>query len=248
MSAPEKDPKPQNEAGGDFLSRWSRRKVEAKEQQIINEKQVADDDASLVDADQANENHLTEEQLDELSDEEILEELGLPDPDTMKAGDDFKGFMKKTVPARIRNRALRKLWLTNPALANVDMLVDYGEDFTDAATVIPDMKTAYEVGKGIARRFEEMAEKLRLEEAEAEREQLASTEQQAEGLEGQENGESPQDLPYEPEQPSLDNAEALKPDATESIELRYQPDAEPVSVDMEDAEPVYVPRRMKFTV
>ncbi|MEH6727162.1 MAG: DUF3306 domain-containing protein, partial [Hyphomicrobiales bacterium] len=71
-------------------------------------------------------------------------------------GDDFTAFMKTVVPARIRNRALRKLWLSNPALANVDMLVDYGDDFTDAATVIPGMTTAYQVGKGIVRKIEEL--------------------------------------------------------------------------------------------
>ena len=27
-------------------------------------------------------------------------------------------------------------------------MVEYGEDYTDAATVVPDMKTAYQVGKG----------------------------------------------------------------------------------------------------
>ncbi|MEO0912201.1 MAG: hypothetical protein AAFY59_04325 [Pseudomonadota bacterium] len=42
-------------------------------------------------------------------------------------------------------------------LANVDGLVDYGGDFTDAATVLPDMKTLYEVGKGILRADPEAA-------------------------------------------------------------------------------------------
>ncbi|MEP5089255.1 MAG: DUF3306 domain-containing protein, partial [Paracoccaceae bacterium] len=65
------------------------------------------------------------------SDEVLLEELGLPDPDELKLGDDIKGFMSKAVPDRLRRRALRQLWRLNPVLANVDGLVDYGEDFTD---------------------------------------------------------------------------------------------------------------------
>ncbi len=85
---------------------------------------------------------------DERSDEEVLEELGLPDPDTLKAGDDFKAFMASAVPARIRNRALRKLWTSNPVLANLDRLVDYDDDFTDAAMVPEILRTGYQVGRG----------------------------------------------------------------------------------------------------
>ena len=72
-------------------------------------------------------------ELEAKTDEEILEELGLPDPTTLKPGDDFAAFLKDAVPDRIKKIALRKLWTSNPILANVDGLVDYGEDFTDAA-------------------------------------------------------------------------------------------------------------------
>ena len=95
--------------------------------------------------------------LEDKTDAELLAELELPDPDTMKQGDDFSAFMAKAVPDRIRRRALRTLWRSNPVLANVDMLVDYGEDFTDSATVIENMQTAYQVGKGMLKHVEEMA-------------------------------------------------------------------------------------------
>ena len=44
--------------------------------------------------------NLFEEQaeLDELSDDALLEKLELPNPDEMKMGDDFSGFMSKSVP------------------------------------------------------------------------------------------------------------------------------------------------------
>ena len=102
---------------------------------------------------------LAEEQkaLEEKTDEELLVELGLPDPDTLKMGDDFKVFMSKAVPDRLRRRALRTLWRSNPVLANLDMLVDYGEDFTDKAMVVENMQTAYQVGKGMLKHVEEMA-------------------------------------------------------------------------------------------
>lgn len=95
--------------------------------------------------------------LEEKSDAEILAELDLPDPDSLQIGDDFTAFMSKAVPDRIRRRALRTLWRSNPVLANVDMLVDYGEDFTDSATVVENLQTAYQVGKGMLKHVEEMA-------------------------------------------------------------------------------------------
>ncbi|MFY0616276.1 DUF3306 domain-containing protein [Shimia sp.] len=96
-------------------------------------------------------------ELEERPDSEILAELELPDPDTLKQGDDFTVFLAKAVPERIRRRALRKLWLSNPVLANVDALVDYGEDFTDSALVVDGLQTAYQVGKGMLKHVEEMA-------------------------------------------------------------------------------------------
>ena len=89
------------------------------------------------------------EQLAELSEAEVLAELDLPAPESLEAGDDFSAFMKSTVPAAIRNRALRKLWLSNPVLANVDNLVDYGEDFAAEGKIAGVIKTAYRVGKGL---------------------------------------------------------------------------------------------------
>ena len=37
-------------------------------------------------------------------------------------GDDFSGFMARNVPDHLRRRALRKLWVSNPVLANLDGL------------------------------------------------------------------------------------------------------------------------------
>ncbi|MEM9043875.1 MAG: DUF3306 domain-containing protein [Pseudomonadota bacterium] len=116
-----------------FLTRWSKRKLEGP----VEEPEPVE----VVEA--------AAEPEVEKTDDEVLEELGLPDPEELKPGDDFSGFMAKAVPERLRNRALRKLWLTNPVLANLDELVDYGDDFTDAATVIENLQTVYQVGKGM---------------------------------------------------------------------------------------------------
>jgi len=95
--------------------------------------------------------------LQEQTDADILAEFDLPDPDMLQPGDDVSGFMAKAVPDRLRRRALRRLWRLNPVLANVDGLVDYGEDYTDAACVIENMQTAYQVGKGMLAHIEALA-------------------------------------------------------------------------------------------
>jgi hypothetical protein len=125
---------------------WSRRKAavaaeEAKDAAKVQER-ARDETAA---------------ELEAKTDEEILEELGLPDPTTLKHGDDFAAFLKDAVPDRIKKLALRKLWTSNPILANVDGLLDYGEDFTDAAVGAGVVETTYQVGKGMLAHVQEMA-------------------------------------------------------------------------------------------
>ena len=147
---------------------WSRRKARVAEEAEAEDLAV---EARTIATDQADK-----------SDDEILADLGLPDPDTLEPGDDFSGFMSKLVPDRIRSRALRKLWLTNPVLANVDGLVDYGEDFTDAACVIENLSTPYQVGKGMTAHVEEMARQAELEAQQAEDEAEPEAEDAEEDL------------------------------------------------------------------
>lgn len=94
---------------------------------------------------------LREEQaaLAEKTDEEILEDLDLPDPESLGPGDDFRGFMSKTVPEHIRKRALRKLWRSNPVLACVDGLNDYDDDYLTGSVGQGVINTTYQVGKGM---------------------------------------------------------------------------------------------------
>lgn len=121
-----------------IASRWSRRKQAVKDEALEAEKEV-----------------VVEELQDEpeKSEAEVLAEFNLKDPDEMEAGDDFSAFMNSAIPQRLRNRALRKLWLSNPALANLDELLDYGEDFTNKGGVVEDIVTAYKVGKGFVDRL-----------------------------------------------------------------------------------------------
>ncbi|MEQ8823100.1 MAG: DUF3306 domain-containing protein [Filomicrobium sp.] len=72
---------------------------------------------------------------------------------------DYKQFMGNDVSSDARHKALRKLWVSNPVLANMDGLDDYCEDYTDAAVCLPKgmMKTAYQYGRGFLN-DEEVAE------------------------------------------------------------------------------------------
>lgn len=125
---------------------WSRRKAAV---QAEAETERAELEAQAIAQQQA--------ELEDKTDAEILAELDLPDPDDLKPGDDVSGFMARAVPERIRQRALRRLWRLNPVLANVDGLVDYGEDYTDAACVVETLQTAYQVGKGMLAHVEALA-------------------------------------------------------------------------------------------
>jgi hypothetical protein len=192
--------------GGDF---WSRRRAAVAEEAAED----AAADAALKEAE-------AQAALEEKSDEEILRDLDLPDPDTMQPGQDIQAFMAKAVPERIRRRAMRQLWKLNPVLANVDGLVEYGEDFTDAATVIENLQTTYQVGRGMLAHLEAMAR-------EDEKDTAAK--------------EEPEEL-TEVEAPSeVGVADTLEEVAT---------DPEPYEFEDEDEEPATLvataPRRMRF--
>jgi hypothetical protein len=96
-------------------------------------------------------------EIEALPEAEQLERLGLPDPDSLMPGDDVRAFMRKTVPAVLRNRALRRLWTSNPVLANLDGLVDYADDYTGNGLKGGALATSYQVGKGLARHVEALA-------------------------------------------------------------------------------------------
>ncbi len=81
------------------------------------------------------------------SDAEILAALDLPDPDQLGAEDDFTAFMRAAIPERLRRRALRRLWGVDPLLANVDGLVDYGEDFTRSETAWRAVESVWQAGR-----------------------------------------------------------------------------------------------------
>jgi len=216
--------------GPDF---WSRRKASVK---AAEEAERAEEAAEAQAEERA--------RLEEKSDSEILEELGLPDPDTLTEQDDFKTFLNAAVPERLRRRALRRLWSVNPMLANLDGLVDYGEDYTDAATVVSNLQTVYQVGKGMFDRF-------------------AGLEKDVEETEGPNSAESDEplsksnDLEQSGETTALHNYSSQNGKTsfqlTKDIQVVHSDAEGPDSLDLQDdiyesdvEEPLTTRRRMRF--
>ena len=147
-----------------FLSRWAQRKA-GKQAEV----DVLEEVAQTEQVDATGE---TEEEA-ALSDEELCARYELPDPENCTDSEQLDGFFDGQIPDRLRQLAMRRLWRLNPLFRFADEMVEYGEDFTDAATVIPNMQTAYKVGKGYM-------DKLLAEQEQADAETALSVEQVAE--------------------------------------------------------------------
>lgn len=106
---------------------WSRRRraVAAEEDRATRRSAEAEAEAAAA-------------ALEERSDADLLEMLGLPDPEALTPAEAAR-FMAREVPARLRRRAIRHLFRAHPHLSMPDGLQDYDHDYTDAAVnVRPD--------------------------------------------------------------------------------------------------------------
>ena len=87
-----------------------------------------------------------------LTDDELLAKYELEDPETIEDEAKLDTFLEGKFPDRIRQMALRRMWRLNPMFRFADEMVEYGENYTDAATVIDGMTTAYQLARGIFKR------------------------------------------------------------------------------------------------
>ena len=169
------------EGEGGVLSRWSARK-----NQIAKGEDVPDE----VPAPEIAEDAVIEDEEDAaLTDAELLKKYDLPDPEAVTEESGLEQFLNgKGLPGRVRQMALRRLWRLNPLFGVVDDMVEYGEDYTDAATVVEGMKTAYTVGKGYAKEVVEPKGSEAMED-DAEAEEGDAEEGDAEANEGEKDGQ-----------------------------------------------------------
>ena len=159
MADRQKDKRMSSDRG--FLSRWSERKTLAAQGDVLP------DEGEFLEQNVEAENSFDSNEDAELSDEELLKKYNLPDPETIKDESGLDRFMSGEMPERLRQIALRRLWRLNPLFGVVDDMVEYGEDYTDAATVIEGMQTAYTAGKGyLTKTTEDLEDKDDLEQTE----------------------------------------------------------------------------------
>ena len=129
-----------------FISRWSRRKRATKEEDespSTADRQPPPSEA--VAAAPAEPGGPAGDTAGDTAGDAIAD---LPDVETLDESSDFTAFLREGVPDGLRRQALRRLWRLNPVFANVDGLNDYDEDFTNAATVVEGLKSAYRAGRG----------------------------------------------------------------------------------------------------
>jgi len=138
-----------------FLSRWSKKKAASKDIGNLTKVDSNNDE-------QNNQNNKTNEESEEekLSIDELAKKYEVANPETLDSSVDLKELMQKKLPDRLRQLALRRLWKVVPIYGEVSELVEYGEDFTDAATVVDGLQTAYVVGKGYVDKVIEKTDKV----------------------------------------------------------------------------------------
>jgi hypothetical protein len=150
---------------GSRLSRWSQRKLAAKqagkhggalpEPADVAVKTVRLDEAALpADGDQRQpraQGQMAKPKIAGAAPEQaetMLTEADLPPIEGLTAQSDYTVFLKNNVPEALRKAALRKLWVSDPVLANLDGLNDYCEDHhaIDMSMTLDD--TSYKIGRG----------------------------------------------------------------------------------------------------
>lgn len=119
-----------------FISRWSKRKRAVEQEEVQAEK--AETPAQAVPEEQ-----LPVEDEESKANREAAEAVNI---DELVYESDFSLFLRRGVPAALKKQAMRKLWTSNPILANLDGLNDYEEDFNNPAHNV--YKSAWKAGRG----------------------------------------------------------------------------------------------------
>ncbi|MBT7487815.1 MAG: DUF3306 domain-containing protein [Rhodospirillales bacterium] len=172
------------------FSRWSRLKTETQE----NVQPELEEPVQAVNLPQGQPDELVPEEVvapeaPESEEQAAVLPEDLPDIETLEKDSDYTPFLAEGVPEALKKLALRKLWASDPVLANLDGLNDYDEDFT----IIEAMKTFVSEG----------AEKLK--EANDKVSESSSGEETTDETEGEESEE--EELVEDDEETADENAE-----------------------------------------
>jgi hypothetical protein len=126
-----------------FFKRWSRLKVEQKEQVKPPSSKIASKSQDVA---------ISPSEEKELEEKPVAE---LPPVESLTKDSDFTAFLRKGVPEALRQQALHKLWASDPAFAAPDPLDFQNVDYTKLVTGEV-VTSSYEVGKGFADRLDEL--------------------------------------------------------------------------------------------
>ena len=116
-----------------FLKRWSRLKNEDGTDGPVSDNQELDGATIAVAGE---------------PEPPSIDPADLPDIESLDGESDYTMFMQEGVPDELRKLALRKLFMSNPALSVLDGLNDYDDDYSKLGIVVETVKTAYKVGRG----------------------------------------------------------------------------------------------------
>ncbi len=146
-----------------FLKRWSRRKVEARQGAAADAVALpaGGQQAAVTRPGEAGAETRAETKAETRADGRAPpaqepprmlteEDFADVDFDKLDMSSDYTRFMQKNVPEAIRQKALRRLWTSDPIFSSIEQFNEYGGDFTDKAVAVAPgtLQTAWRIGKG----------------------------------------------------------------------------------------------------
>lgn len=186
-----------------FLSRWSTRKLA----EVKSEKAAAP--VALNETDQEEGGKV---------DESVAPPPDLPDVEALNADSDFTAFLADNVPRDISKLAFKKLWRSDPVLANIDGLNDYDGDLSMVGRGSEIFKSAYRVGKGYLT-DEEIAQEVKSQKEVATKDSSPDAE----------NAETPDmAVPEDPAGAEAKPVEVVELSADAAVEEKSLPEQQPV--------------------
>lgn len=118
------------------LSRWSRLKRQDRERPAAEAERAPGVSVVATDVERESGDLLADAEVSATAAAAVAPDDGaaavapedLPDIDSLDRDSDFAPFMRRGVPEHLQRLALRKLWTSDPVLANLDGLNDYDPD------------------------------------------------------------------------------------------------------------------------
>jgi hypothetical protein len=128
----------ENEEG--FARRWSRLKQQARERPP---EEAPAPDLPVTTSDQPSPDG------GEKPDEKPFDPATLPPVESLTKESDYTLFMRPEVPEELRQKALRRLWATDPVLSAPDGFDMHTLDYNAVPTFPEGVKTLYRIGQGM---------------------------------------------------------------------------------------------------